>query len=437
VEKGKSFLERALELHARFKGKIEVMPKVPILEHKYFAIWYTPGVAEPARVISRGEEKVFDYTSKWNSVAVISDGSRVLGLGDVGPSAALPVMEGKALLFKVLGGVDAFPIVLNTKDPDEIVNVVKAISPTFGGINLEDISTPKCYYVYEQLSKQLTIPVFHDDRFGTAVVVLAGLMNALKIVGKKLSNVRITVVGAGAAGLAVADLLLHAGADPRKMLLVDSKGILYEGREHLDEWKTKYASITNPLKVKGGIAEALKDVDVAIALSRPGPGVITGNMVRSMASDPIVFALANPVPEILPEEAKEAGARIVATGRSDFPNQINNALGFPAIFRGMLDVRARYIDYDMMIAAANEIAKVAEEKGLEEDYIIPRIDEIELYPREAAAVAEAACRSGVARLKVSYSEELEVATSIISRTHKLLKVLSKYLTKMTPESPLF
>ena len=416
----KDVYDEALRLHKKYRGKIEVIPKVPISED-LLAIWYTPGVAGPSKEIASNPLSVFDYTFRWNTVAVVSDGTRVLGLGDIGAKGALPVMEGKALLFKILGGVDAFPIVINSKNPDEIVLTVKNIAPTFGGINLEDISSPKCFYIYKKLSNELDIPVFHDDRFGTAVVVLAGLKNALKVVGKKLKNISIAIIGAGAAGLSVAELLINAGADSRKMYIVDSKGILYNGRPRMNEFKAKLARITNKERRSGKIMDAIKDSDVTIGLSRPGPGIITGEMIKKMADNPIVFALANPVPEIMPEEAKKAGARIVATGRSDYPNQVNNLLGFPAIFRGMLDVRATKINVGMMIAAADEIAKFAEEKGINENYIIPKPSEIELYPREAAAVAEAAVKTNVARLKISYSEELKNAKDIINNVQMMIK----------------
>jgi malate dehydrogenase (oxaloacetate-decarboxylating) len=382
-------------------------------------------VADPCREIHANKEKVFEYTNKANFIAVVTDGSRVLGLGNIGPEAGMPVMEGKSLLFKYLGDVDAFPICLGTQDPDEIIQATKWIAPTFGGINLEDIDAPKCFYIFEKLSKELEIPVFHDDQQGTAIVTLAGLLNALKFVGKKIGQIQIAQLGAGAAGIATTKLLIAAGAKPGNIIMVDSKGILIEGREDLDPYKAEVAKITNKERRTGGIAEAIKGSDVVIGLSKPGPGVISEEMVKSMASEPIVFAMANPEPEIVPDVAKKAGAKIVATGRSDYPNQINNSIGFPAIFRGMLDVRATAINTQMMLAAAYEIAKCAEEKGLREDRIIPTMAETEVYSREAAAVAGAAVDSGVARVKISFEEERENAEKRISQYKKLVTSLMR------------
>ncbi len=408
-----------------------------------FAIWYTPGVAGPCRKIKEeGPDVSFEYTLRWNYAAVISDGTRVLGLGNIGPEAGMPVMEGKALLFKYLGGVDAIPLVINARDPEKFIEVVKALEPSFGAINLEDIESPKCFYLLEKLNELLDIPVWHDDQQGTALVTLAGLINALKVVGKKLSEVKIVFVGAGAANVAAVKYTRIAGADPKKMIVVDSKGILHPNRPDIEElrvknpWKYRIALETNGEGRTGGIPEALEGADVVIAASRPGPGVIKKEWIKKMASDPIVFAEANPVPEIWPWEAKEAGARIVATGRSDFPNQINNSLGFPAVFRGILTVRARKMTDSMFIAAAYAIARYAEKKGLSEDYIVPTMEEAEMYVEEALAVAEKAIEEGVARRKPSRDELLEEIRELIYRPRKYMKLaLDNYLIEIHPPYP--
>ncbi|MDI6814006.1 MAG: NADP-dependent malic enzyme, partial [Desulfitobacteriaceae bacterium] len=355
-------------------------------------------------------ERVYEYTCKGNFVAIITDGTRVLGLGDVGPEAALPVVEGKALLFKYLGGVDAFPICLATKDVEEITNIVKWIAPTFGGINLEDIASPKCYYLLERLKEELNVPVWHDDQQGTALVILAGLINALNVVGKSLQEVTISLIGAGAANMNVAKYVHKAGVKWENMVMVDSRGILNTERVDVKEDRTKWeiSQRTNKEGREGGIKEAMRDTDVCIALSTPGPGVIKKEWVADMADDAIVFACANPVPEIWPWEAEEGGAKIVATGRSDFKNQINNSLGFPAVFRGALDVRATCITDEMCIEAAYAIASYTEEKGISEDFIIPRMEEREMYVCEAVAVGMKAIVQGVAKMKMSM-EELEEA----------------------------
>jgi len=422
VKKQVDYGKLALDLHEKYRGKIEVVPKVPIKSLQDFAIWYTPGVAAPCRDISANREKVYDYTWKWNLVAVVSDGSRVLGLGNIGPDAGYPVMEGKCLLFKYLGGVDAVPILLNTQDPDEIIRVVKLIAPSFSGINLEDIAKPKCFYILDRLREKLDIPVWHDDQQGTALVTLAALKGALKVVGKKLNQVKIALIGAGAAGVAIARYLIVAGADPKKMLVVDSKGILHANRTDIleeDYWKKKLAEITNPEGITGGIKEALKETDVCIAVSRPGPGVIKKEWIKEMADDAIVFACANPVPEIWPWEAKEAGAKIVATGRSDFPNQVNNSLGFPAVFRGVFEVQAKKITDAMCIAAADALAEYTEKTGLSEERIIPSMEELEAYVYEAVAVGQKAIEEGVARVKLSRSELEERCRERMLRARKL------------------
>jgi malate dehydrogenase (oxaloacetate-decarboxylating) len=411
----------ALRLHPFYQGKLAVTPKCPIRNLDDFAIWYTPGVAAPCREIAQQPDRVFAHTNKGNFVAIISDGTRVLGLGDIGPHAALPVMEGKAILFKYLGGVDAFPICLGTKHPEEIIQACKWLEPTFGGINLEDIAKPKCFTILDRLRAEMDIPVWHDDQQGTAAVTLAGLLNALK------EEVSIALIGAGAANIAVSRVLIAAGIPAGNLLMVDTKGILYKGREDLrtpdNAVKWHVCEISNKAQKRGGISEALKGTDVCIALSRSGPGVIKPEWIAAMAKDAIVFACANPVPEIWPWEAKDAGARIVATGRSDFPNQVNNSLGFPAIFRGVLDVAARAITDEMCITAAEELARCAEEKGLSEERILPRMDEWEVFPREAAAVGMKAIEQGVARLILTKDELFAKALHIIKRAREETTVL--------------
>lgn len=370
----------ALSFHKKYKGKIEVISRVPVTNREELSLAYTPGVAEPCKEIAKDVGRVYDYTRKGNLVAVVSDGSAVLGLGNIGPEAGLPVMEGKCILFKEFGGVDAFPIVLNTQEVDEIVETVVRISPGLGGINLEDISAPRCFEVERKLSERLDIPVFHDDQHGTAIVVLAGLINAFKVTGKTIETAKIVINGAGAAGIAIAKLLIAAGAT--SIILVDSTGTIYEGREDLNDEKIQMAKITNRGKIKGKLAESIQGSDVFIGVSKAG--VLNTEMVQSMNSDAIVCAMANPIPEIMPDEAKAGGARIVATGRSDFPNQINNVLAFPGIFRGLLDARIRTVTTEMKLAAAHAIASCVESPT--EDKIIPDVFDKRVAERVAEAV---------------------------------------------------
>jgi len=387
--------EESLKLHEDNKGKIEVTSKSEVKDMHDLAVVYTPGVAEPCRKIHEKTSDVYKYTSKGNMVAVVSDGTAVLGLGDIGPEAALPVMEGKAVLFKHFAGVDAFPICLATKDTEEIIKAVTLIAPTFGGINLEDISAPRCFEIENRLKRTLDIPVFHDDQHGTAVIVLSGLINALKVVGKDMDKIKIAVNGAGAAAIAVLKFLMSAGV--KNAILCDSKGIIYEGRkENMNSVKEEMAKVTNRGMVKGTLADAIKGADVFLGMSVAG--VLKPEMVKTMASDPIVFAMANPIPEIMPDEAKEAGARIIATGRSDFPNQVNNCLGFPAIFKGALKVRASQINEEMKLAASYALASLISEEDLNKGIIIANAFDPRVVEVESEAVAKAARKSGVARI---------------------------------------
>ncbi|OLD78557.1 malate dehydrogenase [archaeon 13_1_20CM_52_20] len=430
----------AMKYHPFYQGKIEIVSKVPVDSYDDFAIWYTPGVADPCKEIQKNPERVYDYTNKWNSIAIVTDGTRVLGLGDIGPEAGLPVMEGKSLLFKYLGGVDAYPICLATKRPEEIENAVRWLQPSFGGINLEDISQPKCFDILDALRLDLRIPVWHDDQQGTGTVVCAGLINALKVVGKKIGDASVCMLGAGAANIAVARIIMEAGVTPGNIIMVDREGILNRQRTELEEEyhaKWQMCLKTNSEGRTGGLREAVRGADVLIAMSTPGPGVIPKGLISAMADDSIIFACANPIPEVWPWEAKEAGAKIVATGRSDFPNQVNNSLGFPGIFRGTLDVRAKMISDEMCIAAANELAKIAEETGIDEGRILPSMSDWEVFPREAAAVGAEAVRQGLARLKPTRTELYEKAKAIIGHARKSTELLMrKGLIKPIPHSSL-
>ncbi|RFB17789.1 NAD-dependent malic enzyme [Bacillus sp. HNG] len=396
--------EEALHIHQIHKGKLESKSKIPVRNAKDLSLAYSPGVAEPCKVIYDDKSKVYEYTMKGNMVAVVSDGTAVLGLGNIGPEAALPVMEGKAVLFKSFAGVDAFPICLNTTDVDKIVETVKLLEPTFGGVNLEDIAAPNCFVIEERLKKEANIPVFHDDQHGTAIVTVAGLVNALKLVGKKMSEIKVVANGAGAAGIAIIKLLYRYGV--RDIIMCDSRGAIYEGRTFgMNDVKAEVAKYTNRNRVEGSLADALQDADVFIGVSVEG--ALTADMVKTMNQDPIIFAMANPNPEIMPDVALEAGAKVVGTGRSDFPNQVNNVLAFPGIFRGALDARATHINEQMKIAAVEAIASLITSEELRPEYVIPAPFDPRVAPAVAASVAKAAMETGVARITVNPEEVAE------------------------------
>ncbi|MCR4908799.1 MAG: NAD-dependent malic enzyme [Lachnospiraceae bacterium] len=388
------YAKESLRLHGEWRGKIEVTSRVSVKTKEDLSLAYTPGVAEPCLAIQKEPEKSYELTRRHNLCAVITDGSAVLGLGDIGPVAGMPVMEGKCVLFKAFGDVDAFPLCVNTKDVDEFVNTVALISGSFGGINLEDIAAPRCFEIERKLKEKTDIPIFHDDQHGTAVITLAGLTNALKVVGKKKEEVRIVTSGAGAAAVAIVKLLLSAGF--KDITMCDRQGAIYEGREGLNWIKEEMAGVTNREKRTGSLADAIRDADVFIGVS--APGTVNAEMVRSMRRDPVIFACANPTPEIFPEEAKKGGAAVISTGRSDFPNQINNVLAFPGIFRGAFDVRASDINEEMKMAAARALSGLISEEKLSADYIIPYAFDPAVGPAVAKAVAQAAIKSGVARI---------------------------------------
>jgi len=429
LAKAKKPAQDSMKLHMFYGGKIQTAPKCQVRDYQDFAIYYTPGIAEPCRAIQADEARIDELTNRGNMVAVVSDGTRVLGLGDIGPKAGYPVMEGKSLLFKHLGGVDAIPICLGTKDPEEIIKAVKWLQPSFAGINLEDIANPKCFYILDKLREEAEIPVWHDDQQGTATVVLAGIINALKVVGKKMDEITLAQLGTGGAGSAAVKLLIKAGVPAgniRVVDLVDGESTILTNEldlEKLFKYRGEMLSKTNAGKVKGGIAEALKGADVMISFTRPGPGVVKSEWVKGMAKDAVVFAMANPIPEIWPWEAKDAGARIIATGRSDFPNQVNNSIGFPAIFRGVLDVRAKTITDDMCVVAANSIASYAEEQGLSDEYIAPTMGETEAFIREAVDVGMEAQKEGIAGVTISREDlrkKVEKAISSSRAVHDAL-----------------
>ena len=388
----------SLQLYGKHHGVLEVASKVRLDNTRGLSIVYTPGVAEPCKRIAESSDDVYRYTLKENTVAIITDGSAILGLGNIGAAAGLPVMEGKAIIFKELAGINAFPICLDTQDTEEIIKTVKNIAPVFGGINLEDISAPRCFEIEERLKKELPIPVMHDDQHGTAIVTIAGLLNSLKLTGKKINEIKVVISGAGAAGMAIAKKLIHTGVRPENLLVCDRNGIISRKRtEGMNPKKEEIAELSNTEEIKGSLAEAVSGSDVFIGVSVPE--ILTENMVASMNNDAIIFAMANPIPEIMPHKAFEAGARVVATGRSDCPNQINNCLGFPGIFKGALETRATQINLEMELAAANALAAIVEEDGIEEDYIIPNPLDKRVVPAVSKAVADAAIKSGVARKK--------------------------------------
>lgn len=431
LEKAKKPSTDALKLHPFYKGKTQTALRCRVRDFNDFAIWYTPGVAAVCKAIEANPDLAYEYTSKWNTVMVVSDGTRVLGLGDIGAKGGMPVMEGKALLFKYLGGVDAVPILLDTKDPDKIIETVLMLQPAFGGVNLEDISQPKCFRILDTLREKAEIPVWHDDQQGTASVTLAGLINAVKVVGKKFKDIKIVFFGAGSSNIACSRLIFAYGADPANCLMLDSKGILGKHRKDIYEVRDTFVAkwhiceTTNREGLQGSLDVALKGADVLIALSTPGPDTINPEWIRSMAENSVVFACANPIPEIWPWVAQEAGAVVVATGRSDFPNQVNNSLGFPGIFRGTLDVRAKTITDEMAIAASEELARLAEEKGLSPEYIVPNMDEWEVFPREAAAVAMKAIDQKIAHLSTTYQEEFDRAAAIIKASRELTQMMMR------------
>ncbi|MGM0903390.1 MAG: NAD(P)-dependent malic enzyme [Bacillota bacterium] len=406
--------EEALHMHRENKGKLESKSKVPVKTARDLSLAYSPGVAEPCKEIYDKPETVYDYTMKGNMVAIVSDGTAVLGLGNIGPEASLPVMEGKAVLFKSFAGVDAFPICLNTTDIDKIVETVKLLEPTFGGVNLEDIAAPNCFEIEERLKKETNIPVFHDDQHGTAIVTVAGLVNALKIVGKKMTEIKVVANGAGAAGIAIIKLLYSYGV--RDIIMCDTKGAIYEGRpQGMNNIKAEVAKYTNRNNVQGSLADAIVGADVFIGVS--AAGALTAEMIKTMNSEPIVFAMANPNPEIMPDEANAAGVKVIGTGRSDFPNQVNNVLAFPGIFRGALDARATHINEKMKVAAVEAIAGLISEEELSSEYVIPGPFDPRVAPEVASAVAKAAMETGVARIKID-PEEVKQRTRRLSIIEK-------------------
>lgn len=401
--------EEALHIHRVNQGKLESKSKVPVRNATDLSLAYSPGVAEPCKEIYDDKNKVYEYTMKGNMVAVVSDGTAVLGLGNIGPEASLPVMEGKAVLFKSFAGVDAFPICLNTTDVDQIVQTVKLMEPTFGGINLEDIAAPNCFVIEERLKKETNIPIFHDDQHGTAIVTVAGLVNALKLSGKSMSEIKVVINGAGAAGIAIIKLLNRFGV--KDIIMCDSKGAIFEGRSYgMNDVKASVAKYTNRDQAEGSLKEVIANTDVFIGVSVEG--ALSKEMVQSMNEDPIIFAMANPVPEIMPDDARDAGASVIGTGRSDFPNQINNVLAFPGIFRGALDVRATHINEDMKVAAVQAIAELVSEEDLNPDYVIPAPFDPRVAPAVAASVAKAAMETGVARINVDPEDVKEKTRSL-------------------------
>lgn len=422
----------ALWYSKHYEGKMQTVPKVPINSLDDFSVWYTPGVAAVSLTVARNHDLSFQLTNRWNTICILTDGSRVLGLGDIGPEGSLPVMEGKALIYKYLGGVDAIPITINAHDPEKIVELATQIEPSFGAIHLEDIASPKCFQILDSLRQRLTIPVWHDDQQGTAGVVLAGLRNSLILTGRKLEDSNVVMLGAGAANIASARLMISAGLPPGNLVLVDSRGVLNPEREDMDKlmlqnkWKYELALRTNSGKIKGGIDEAVNGADVLIAASKPGPHTLSGSTLKKMNKNSILFALSNPVPEIWPQEAKKAGARIVATGRSDFPNQVNNSVIFPAIIRGVLDVRSKSIPDEVIISAATELAKFTERNGtLSEEHILPTMMDWEIFPLVAAAVGERCVGLGLTRIKLTRKQIYGRAERIIEKSRNMIGLLQK------------
>jgi malate dehydrogenase (oxaloacetate-decarboxylating) len=422
---------KALLYSKFYGGKVGVAPKVPVRSLSDFSIWYTPGVAAVSLAIAADKELSFDYTGRWNTIAVVTDGSRVLGLGNIGPEGALPVMEGKALIYNYLGGVNAIPLPVKIGSEEELISLVKSLEPSLGGVNLEDIESPKCFEVLDRLRAEMQIPVWHDDQQGTAGVTLAALFNALEVTGRKLKGSRIVLFGAGAANVAAERLLVKAGANPKDLIVLDSKGILHPEREDIDQlmlknkWKYDIAIHTNGDRVSGGLKDALKGADALVAAAGVGPTLIKPDEIAVMNKRAVTFFLANPVPEMLPAAAHAAGAEVVATGRSDYPNQVNNSLMFPAIFRGALDVRAKTITDPMVIDAAMELAAFAKERGITKDRIIPTMVQWEVYPRVAAKVGQAAVREGVARRKLSAKESFNAAMTMIEHSRKVMSTLRR------------
>ncbi|ADQ13669.1 NAD(P)-dependent malic enzyme [Halanaerobium hydrogeniformans] len=406
--------EEALKLHKDNLGKLMIKSKVEVKDEHDLSLAYSPGVAEPCLEIEKDQNKIYEYTNKSNFVAVVTDGSAVLGLGNIGAPASLPVMEGKAVLFKEFAGVDAFPICFNESDPDKLISYVKKIAPVFGGVNLEDIKSPECFYIEDRLKEELDIPVFHDDQHGTAIITLAALINSLILLKKNIEDIKVIVNGAGAAGASIIKLLHSEGVE--EIIALDIKGAIYEGRDSLDESTKEIAKITNKDNKKGDLAEMIKGADVFIGVS--AANLLYKEMVRTMADDPIIFAMANPEPEIWPEDALKAGAKIVGTGRSDYPNQVNNVLAFPGLFRGALDVRAKEINEEMKKAAAYALANLIDENELAPDYVIPKPFDPRVGPHVAAAVAQAAVKTGVARIEIDYEAELEKAKNIMKKINK-------------------
>lgn len=442
AERTEALGERSLALARFYQGKIETVPKVPVRSLSDFSIWYTPGIAHVSEAIQKDPASSFELTGRWNTIAIVTDGSRVLGLGDIGPEAAMPVMEGKALLFRYLGGVNAIPLPIRVGSTEEFISTVERIAPAFGGINLEDIASPKCFQILEELSRRLPIPVWHDDQLGTAAATLAGFINALELTGRSIGKVRTVLLGAGAANIATARLLIAMGHDPHRLTLVDREGALYAERHDVDSlslrnpWKYRLALQTDGGGRRGTLADALVGADALLAASTPDPNTIKPAWVRSMARDPIVFALANPVPEIWPHDAREAGAAIVATGRSDFPNQVNNSLVFPPVFRGILDARARSVPDELILVAARELALHARDRGLTPEHILPTMEETGFFPHVAAATAEAAVRLGLARRKQTREEFFERARTLMQHAVDLTTSLrANGLTVPMPDEP--